>query len=687
MRTLVLSAGLLLGTLPAQADDLVIDFDGDTGLSERRVISPYHPVEFKPGVTGQAFDFDGYSTQVTGRTDPPALPFTVSAVIAPRSHSPNTAGLVHLVGDTTLRLDMNRWGYPMVRFHNPDDEPLQLVSDTPVRLFEWNTVAVTVDAETIRLTLNGETVAQQGHALGDGVSPGPEVVIGRNPDAPLMDGTFPTGHFNGLMDDIRIGASRQVAEPPAAAPDLSIARTRLDDDPNRPLFHPVPPAGWTNEPHAFFRSDGEWHLFYQANPNGPWWDLMQWGHLVSDDLLTWEPRPQALWPTPGADSQGVWVGDTFEGPNGVITALYTGVNGQWASVGLAQDEGEGLNKSPQNPVITSTPAGYQDMRDPFILRQEDGWLMLIGSGTADRQRPEILSFRSEDLIDWRFDGPLDIGEVERFGEYWELPKLFPIGDQWALFVTTVQPGAPARTQYWLGDWDGTRFTPQDPQPQLLDLFRTQLAHTFARYNESSHVAVGVVPEENRTGEERLEAGWIHGFGLPRIVSLCEGDDRLCQDPMPDIGTLFDAPAQSAATVGPEWQSVASDLDHGRVRLDLDLDNLSPIRIALRATADLEEATILTWYPEDQRLSLDFSRSSLTPHSRSDTLWATLPAETQMFDIFIDGSFVTLFTDTGGSAAFRVFPSREQANHVHLALTEPDSRTERDVDVTVWSISE
>ncbi|MFA8386307.1 MAG: hypothetical protein ACEPO2_11830 [Pelagibaca sp.] len=42
--------------------------------------------------------------------DPPALPVSISALIAPRSHAPNTAGLVHLTGETILRLGMNRRG-------------------------------------------------------------------------------------------------------------------------------------------------------------------------------------------------------------------------------------------------------------------------------------------------------------------------------------------------------------------------------------------------------------------------------------------------------------------------------------------------------------------------------------------------------------------------------------------------
>ena len=64
----------------------------------------------------------------------------------------------------------------------------------------------------------------------------------------------------------------------------------------RPSYHFTPAKGWMNDPNGLIYIDGEYHLFFQYNPDSTVWGPMHWGHAVSKDLINWEELPIALFP-------------------------------------------------------------------------------------------------------------------------------------------------------------------------------------------------------------------------------------------------------------------------------------------------------------------------------------------------------------------------------------------------------
>ena len=83
------------------------------------------------------------------------------------------------------------------------------------------------------------------------------------------------------------------------------AGLNLTLDPLRPEFHLMPQHNWMNDPNGAILWNGKYHLFYQYNPNGPFWGTLHWGHAASSDLLHWEDLPIALAPSPdGPDRHG-----------------------------------------------------------------------------------------------------------------------------------------------------------------------------------------------------------------------------------------------------------------------------------------------------------------------------------------------------------------------------------------------
>lgn len=667
------------------------------GLDTVHLRSPWHPPTYVTGVDGRALRFDGYSTYVEGRlTRPVAVPATLSFDVAVWSWPVAQAGLVVIHGPPRIAVTLNQWGRLVATAETPAGR-LQVVTPEPITRDAWQRVAVVLEGAAgdagaatggLSLHLDGRRVGRdRGGAVTRAAG---AVTLGLNRAAGKAHGAYRRGVFNGALDRVRLApgaAGADALEADAArarrpATDLRPPPSRFADDPHRPLYHPMPPAGWTNEPHGLIHTGGTWRLWYQANPNGPWWDHMQWGALTSEDLGRWQGHRTALWPTPGFDRAGVWVGDVIA-EDGGLRAFYTGVNGQWAGIGAASapgDDSADFRKHRDNPLIVETPPGYQEMRDPFLVRRADDWLMLVGGGRLAPKVPTLLTYVSRDLENWTFAGELDVGPVARFGEYWELPKLLDFGDRHALLVTTVNPGTPARTQYWLGRFDGDSFVPRDPQPRELDLFDTHLAQATHSMGDGRFAAVGIVPETNRTTQQRLRAGWIHGFSLARTIALAADGDRLVQRPAAGVDQLFGEPAWRASGFALDGRPRRlGDLDAAAARVTLKVDpgQAREVTVALRATPDLAEASRLRFFTDPGRVALDFSDSSATPGARSDILWsrddAFASGEAIDLTLFVDRSFVDGFLANGNAFAFRTFPRSPEATGVYVSADGAGAR--------------
>jgi hypothetical protein len=105
--------------------------------------------------------------------------------------------------------------------------------------------------------------------------------------------------------------------------------------------------------------------------------------------------------------------------------------------------------------------------------------------------------------------------------------LLEIGDRWMLMGTPVVEGVPARTLYWLGEFDGTRFIPDDPAPRQFDILATYRAPTIARGPQGDLVAIGIIADEIRDEQERHEAGWVHVLTLRRSSTSARTSRGTC----------------------------------------------------------------------------------------------------------------------------------------------------------------
>jgi fructan beta-fructosidase len=285
---------------------------------------------------------------------------------------------------------------------------------------------------------------------------------------------------------------------------------------HRLQFHFSPQANWMNDPNGMVYLDGEYHLFYQYYPDSTVWGPMHWGHAVSNDLVNWEHLPIALYPdTLGYIFSGSAVYDehntsglgTEENPPLVAIYTYHRMEGEKAgeidyqTQGIAHsiDKGRTWIKFEGNPVLNNP--GINDFRDPkvFWMDAKNKWVMSLAV------KDHISFYSSPDLINWTLES--DFGkDLGGHGGVWECPDLFQLDDKWVLLVS-INPGGPnqgSATQYFVGEFDGTTFTPQDDNTRWLD---------YGRDNYAGVTWSNLPEEDNR----KIFLGWMSNWDYAQVV--------------------------------------------------------------------------------------------------------------------------------------------------------------------------
>ncbi|WP_075594272.1 glycoside hydrolase family 32 protein [Pseudoalteromonas sp. PAB 2.2] len=243
----------------------------------------------------------------------------------------------------------------------------------------------------------------------------------------------------------------------------------------RPAYHFTPPQNWMNDPNGMVYYKGEYHLFYQHNPNDTVWGPMYWGHAISKDMVNWEHQPIKLFP----DEHGTifsgsavidWQNTSGLGSkeNPPMVAIFTYHNEEKAKAGdidfqtqgiaYSLDKGRTWTKYEDNPVLKNP--GIRDFRDPKVSwdLQTNSWIMVLA------QDDHIGFYSSKDLKNWQQESTFGADWGSHAG-VWECPDLIRVRiegtDKYKyVLLVSINPGAPnggSGTQYFVGDFDGKKF--------------------------------------------------------------------------------------------------------------------------------------------------------------------------------------------------------------------------------------
>jgi fructan beta-fructosidase len=332
----------------------------------------------------------------------------------------------------------------------------------------------------------------------------------------------------------------------------------------RPQYHFTPAANWMNDPNGLVYYDGEYHLFYQHNPFGNRWGHMSWGHAVSSDLVHWKHLPIAI---PEANDVMAfsgsavvdWNNSSGFGRDGKppLVAIYTGhrKTNQSQHIAYSNDRGRTWTPYSGNPVID---IDRKDFRDPKVFWHEPRkrWVMVV----ALPDQHKVSFYSSPDLKQWTHLS--DFGPAAAVGGVWECPDLFELpvdGDpkktRWVLIVN-LNPGAifgGSGTQYFVGQFDGTRFSAELPAPGITTEGMPLDSVLWADYGRDFYAAVSW-SDIPRADGRRVWLGWMNNWeyaqeiptspwrsaqSLPRTLALrtTSRGIRMMQQPVNELRQL------------------------------------------------------------------------------------------------------------------------------------------------------
>ncbi|GAW18294.1 hypothetical protein ANO14919_077690 [Xylariales sp. No.14919] len=497
--------------------------------------------------------------------------------------------------------------------------------------------------------------------------------------------------------------------------------------PLRPQVHYSPPQGFMNDPNGMFvDADGTWHIYYQYNPTGVVAGNQHWGHATSKDLYHWVNQPIALFPPEErvyvfSGSAVVDVNNTsgfFPDQDNGVVAVFTlaryyedGSGGpQTQNIAYSRDGGYTFEYYAANPVIDSTSPQF---RDPKVIWYEDHWVAVV----AYSQEFVVGIFTSPDLKTWEFAS--NFTRHGLLGAQYECPNLVKmpvrgadgavLGETYVMAVS-IQPGAPlggSVTEYFLGDFNGTHFTPSDAVTRLTDFAKDNYAAQFFYGVPDGQNQVNLGWASNWQYTQKVPTGnlegWRSAMTAPRVNYISEAPriGLVMVDEIYDISPILDSKLKTSTcgggdgTVALDYSSVES----GALYIEVNVTNInttlltdySTLNISFASPASGEMLQSGFYFGGDTPFFVNrggikgfdnvfftdkFSVSDVYSSGSSDALasWSVKAV--------IDRSIFEVFVDRGIHAGTVLFYPSQPLTTLNLASRLPEGAR---VSVDIWSL--
>ena len=444
---------------------------------------------------------------------------------------------------------------------------------------------------------------------------------------------------------------------------------------HRPLYHHTPAYGWMNDPNGMFYKDGVWHLCFQHNPYGSVWGNLSWGHSTSTDLVHWkyegDPVMPDAWGLIFSGSAVVDKDNTAGFGRDAIVAFYTSAkptpwgDNQMQCMAYSTDGGKTFTKYANNPVLTSTE---RDFRDPKVFWYAPGkhWVMMLAVGQ------EMQIYSSANLKDWKYESSFGAKQGAH-GGVWECPDLVELPvegtkeKRWVL-ICNINPGGPfggSATQYFVGTFDGKKFTNQYP--------------TKTKWMDYGKDHYATVTFSNAPGGRCVAMGWMSNWQYAAIVPTKQyrsantiardlslyrqgGDLLLRCAPSKEIEAARQAKNSLKKFDVKDAYSIENLLDgnEGAYEIELEIKNNGAEKMVFTLQNAKGESVLMYYDVATRQFVMDRSDSGETSFSRDVPAMTVAPApdvNDVKLRLFVDRSSIEAFGDGGKFVMTNlVFPS-------------------------------
>lgn len=717
----------------------------------------------RDGVKGDALYMDGFSVNIeTSHFKAPSTGLTLSAWVAPRvfenlpNYEDNTVAKGHprltsIVNYGKLESGqgfcfgygrLGLWGIQLALYRYDTAQISVVGFYDPINalpLYEWSHIAVSFDGDSgyIALFFNGQKsyediipelrgceIVENADSLHIGAYSNPKTEFSMDRQMPsglldevyMYDGAFTPKEIAALYNDCA-----KDGHPELEYSQIALDSSVYEGDRYRPQYHAIPPAVWMNEPHSPFYYKGRYHVFYQANPSGPYWSQIRWGHIVSDDMVHWKYVKDAVVPTKDICPEGVWTGGACIGPDGTPwLAITAGTNqygnpnhgGQNVAFAHAVDPDDpDLTEWIVEDKLTLTQATDDSMgereqfRDPFVWYDDETeqYFMLVSTSVPGKGGTANI-YTSKNMHEWDHHGfvyECPYPDYAVAGEHWECVVMLPVttedGSQtkYVLFdcpqYARDKPPA-VECYYWIGTFDkkACRFIPDSHEPRLFDIgyatFTGQNGYTYLTdeereagktYEDGRTIIYSIAQGKDAGTSLNYYSGWAHNFAFPLELKLSADGKDIIRTPIREIESLYgealysyEGEGKSASEINSAISSVRGDT----VKIDMEFtiapesDNFTA-KLGVRYNPNVSlkgtERTFIDF--SNGKLNIDRLNSTLRPEVVVQSVHDWNYGETRSFTVtvLLDRSMLEVYVNGTVSGTARIYPQYADSNYFAL----------------------